>query len=105
MDTLDDIGRLRAAEKEAQDIVAQARDEARRVRSETETRVAELSQGAAAELAAMRERVQSEEQGETDACVRESRARVESMSKDIAGKLKAGKADAVKAVVEALVTL
>jgi DNA anti-recombination protein RmuC len=103
MNTRDDIDRLRAAEKEAQEIVAQAREEARRVRGETETRVAELSQGAGDALAAMRERVQAEARGETEAFVRASRERVASMSKEITDSLEAHRADAVKTVVEALV--
>lgn len=105
MSTVDDIDRLRAAEKEAQDIVTQAKEDARRVRSETETRVADISQGAGDELTTMRERVQSEEQGETEAFIKESRERVASVSKEIADKLQSRKQDAVKTVVEALETL
>ena len=105
MSTMEDIDRLRAAEKDAQDIVTQATEDARRVRSETETRVAELSQGAGDELTAMRERVQSEAQGATDACIKESRDRVAVVSKEIAEKLQSRQQEAVKTVVEALVTL
>jgi len=105
MSTEADIDRLRAAEKEAQEIVTQAKEDARRVRRETETRVAELSRGTGDELAAMRERVQGEEQGETEAFITASHERVETVSKEIADKLASRKADAVKTVVEALVTL
>ncbi len=105
MSTVGDIDRLRAAEKEAQDIVTQAKDDARRVRSETELRIAELTQGIGDELAAMRKRVQSAEQGETEAFIKASHERVELVSGEIAGKLASHKQDAVQTVVEALVTL
>jgi hypothetical protein len=105
MSTVTDIDRLHAAEKEAQDIVAQAREEARRTRSETEARVTELTEGAGEKLAAMRERVQGEEQGEADAFVKASRERVDAMAAEIAEKLASCKTDAVRTVVEALVTL
>jgi len=102
---MEDIDRLRAVEQDAQGIVAQAQEDARRVRSETEARVAGLSQGAGDELTAMRERVQSEEQGETEAFTKESHERVAAVSKEIADKLQSREQDAVRAVVEALVTL
>ncbi len=105
MSTVSEIDRLRTAETEAQDIVAQAKEDARRVRTETEARVAELSQAAGEDLAAMRERVQSEEQSEAEAFVKASGERVAAASQEIARKLEARKQDAVKAVVEALVTL
>jgi len=105
MNAVDDIERLHAAEKEAQAIVSQAKDAARRVRSETERKVAELSQGSGDALAAMRERVQSEEKGETEAFIKASKERVEAVSREIADKLAARKQDAINTVVEALVTL
>ncbi len=103
MNAVDDMERLRAAEKEAQDIVMQAKEAARRVRRETETRVAELSRNSGDALAAMRERVQSEAQGETEALIKASRERVAALADEIAGKLASRRQDAVKTVVEALV--
>ncbi len=105
MNTVSDIERLRAAEQEAQDIVTRAREEARRVRRETEARVAELSQTSGDDLTAMRERVQSEEQGEADAFVNASRERVDTAAKEIAERLDSHRQEAVKTVVEALARL
>lgn len=103
MNTIDDIDRLRGAEKEAQAFVAEAKAKAQQVRKDTETRVVELGAGAGEALSAMRERVQAETTGETEAFVSASHARVAATTKDVAAKLAAGKESAVQAVVEAVI--
>ncbi len=105
MSTVDDMGRLRDTEQEAQEIVAQAKEHARQLRRETEERVAALGDSSADDLAAMRERVQAEIERETDEMTKASRTRVEEVTSEIYGRLTSLKPDAVKVVVEALVTL
>lgn len=105
MNTVDDIDRLHAAEKEAQNIIAGAKDAARRIRATTEARVRKRHDGMGDQLAEMRKKVQAEEEGETEKYVTASHARIAEASKKIAGQLEAKKAAAVKAVKEAVVDL
>lgn len=105
MSTLEDIGRLRDAEQEAQAIADQARDEVSRQRAETETKIAGISERAASDLVAMRERLQAESQAEAEALVRDAEARMAKTVEEITGRLEGRKSDAVKAVVEALVSV
>ena len=105
MNSSEDIDRLRAAEQEAQELVATAKETARGIRSETEARVASVGEETAQTMAAMRDRLQSEEQAEIEAFAIASAERLASLSTDVTGKLEAGKAAAVRAVVEELVTL
>lgn len=102
MKTVDDIERLRSAEKEAQVIVAAARQGAQEMRRETEARVAELTQRTNDELAAMRESGQSDSRREAETLRAESHERVEAACRDVAQQLDAGKAEAIRTVVEEL---
>ncbi|NQU38953.1 MAG: hypothetical protein HQ523_03285 [Lentisphaerae bacterium] len=105
MNTSEDIDRLRGAEKEAQALVAKAQEEARRIRSDTESRVAHVGDELGQSLAATRERLQSEEQQDIEAFSTASAQRLASLSSDVATQLEVGKAAAVRLVVEELVAL
>jgi len=100
-----DIERLRSAERDAGSILEDAGAEARKVRGEAENRIVELNSETDAEIAAVRVRMQAEQEQAVAAIVADSSSMLTVGCEAVAAKLAEGKRDAVTLVVEALKTL
>ena len=102
MKTSNDIERLRTAEHEAQGIVALAKDEARRLRKETEDRVVQIGAETEEDLKAIRDRINGETESACAEIAERSCEDADTIISDVSRRLGENREEAVKRVIEEL---